>query len=54
MDVERIDRLLKELDEIEGTQDQYREVKELRKKLVFYFKKLQQQKGTSDEMDYEI
>ena len=52
VDVERIDRLLKELDEIEGTENQYRAVKELRKKLVFYFKKLQQQKGTSDELDY--
>jgi hypothetical protein len=44
VDVERIDRLLKEMEDIQGTEDEYRQVKELKIKIVFYFKKLKSQK----------
>jgi hypothetical protein len=44
VDVERIDRILKELEDIHGSEDEYRQVKELKIKIVYYFKKLKEQK----------
>jgi hypothetical protein len=36
--------LLKELESVQGTEDEFRQVKELKVKIVYYFKKLKEQK----------
>lgn len=54
VDVEKIDKILKELEGIQGTEDQYRRVKELKIKIVYYFKKLKEQKLAEEDLDIEI
>lgn len=54
VDVERIDRLLKELESVHGTEEEYRQVKELKVKIVYYFKKLKEQKMQEEELDQEM
>jgi tRNA-dihydrouridine synthase len=54
VDVERIDRMLKEIEEIQENETEYRQVKDLKIKIIHYFKKLQSQRMEEEQLDLEL
>ena len=51
VDVQKIDKLLKEFEHVQEVGTQYKEVKDLRHLIVFYFKKLKEQKLTEEQLE---